>query len=115
MDIAEKIKLMGQMVEVVGIYVKISQPDIPGNIRPTGKWERKELDRRVGWITGHRHLKNGYMHWSGHPENDYVFVATEQIPCFMVVFWPTQNPIPVPIGDILCHDDKTLKPEMGHT
>lgn len=63
-------------------------------------WESKPLlYPRVGWVTGIRWLQTGevYTHMYYSDGGNYLYETKPRQICLLVSFWPTENPVKVPI------------------
>lgn len=60
------------------------------------EWEeRPKPNQRAGWVTGFRYLQNGKIHFQ-HTEHPF-FQVSDTVPVVLVAYWPTMNPVRVPI------------------
>lgn len=81
-----KIKnLMGQVVTVQKEYHR--------------NWKKKyhiaDVEERAGWVVGKRTIYSGFVD-HGY-DGERIFIPTENHECILVAYWPTMNPIKVPL------------------
>lgn len=84
--------------------------------------ETDPLEPRTGWVVGVRSLQNGTYHppsggktfsYEGLEDSDYepgCLVCESRTPCIMVVFWPTERPVPVPLNGFRSKTDTDPEP-----
>jgi hypothetical protein len=78
-------------------------------------WECRHLPERswrVGWFMGARSLKQGVLDRFVDGRNE--LRTTSTIPCALVVYWPTQKPVKVPLEalDFDVGDRQPVSPMM---
>jgi len=88
-DMKPKRVLMGQIVTVH----KELWRETHGRER---SWVPHEVPPRAGWVTGWRTLQNGLLCWGG-PDDPNWLETKETVTCVLVVYWPTENPVRVPL------------------
>lgn len=99
---------MGKLIVVSSILKRNIQitPSVvgrPETVKVT--WITQKLkESRTGWVTGFRYFQNGTLKIERESYNEYgieynlPYLSQESnVPCIMVVFWPTMNPVPVPM------------------
>ncbi len=99
----QRVELMGRIVtvdkELVRRTIHKSEPGIPYYSDRTvlRSWESVSIEARAGWVVGFRSLKEGKLEPSFDEYVQHELVVTGTVPCVLVAFWPTQNPIKVPL------------------
>lgn len=99
--------LMGKVATVSKVLERQSSP--VGPIGTKSQWKTRSIKKRTGWITGLRWLQSGIRipgSHTGYPDEDSYeppyFKQTERpTKCLIVVFWPTEKPVFVPMDGYL--------------
>jgi len=112
---ADYLPLMATQVVVTRTLYRVRE----GNER---SWHTMAmLEPRTGWVVGVRSLQNGTYHppsggtgftFDG-PDDSYepgCLACKTRTPCIMVVFWPTERPVPVPLNGFRPATDADPKP-----
>lgn len=69
-------------------------------------WESEQITPRYGWIVGFRRTYNRLSIFDTY-HHRWVERCVSNTPCILVSFWPTQNPVKIPLdGFELIDDDK---------
>ena len=86
---SELVKLMGSVVVVERELVRQVENRIVW-------WEPHTKSPRPGWVIGYRVKQGGTLRpgWADEPTE---FDQTAQYPCLLVTYWPTYNPVCVPM------------------
>lgn len=97
------LEIMGQIVTVTHRFERkriYPESAMFRNSRCNKEWHIVNVkDQRAGWIVGFRTLQNG-VYTPGNGDIDdwepaYLDV-TSTVPCILVSYWPTMNPVKVP-------------------
>lgn len=97
--------LMGKMVTVTKVLKYKWSPEGKAQVK---SWVSEDLpEARDGWVVGYRWKSNGEYepgvpayssYFSAGDEYDPPqLIVTGKVPCLMVAWWPTMNPVPVPM------------------
>ena len=101
--------LMGKMV-VVSKVLRRTGGTIEEKGNPYLRWVEVEVAPRKGWVVGFRHLNEGEIlpeqRYSSGEYDPPSFRTKKRIPCVLVAFWPTENPVKVPVGGYWVIDDE---------
>jgi hypothetical protein len=62
--------------------------------RTRARWLEHEICPRTGWIMGFRNVQDGFI-LAGHDSAEFKVTDTHR--CALVVFWPMQRPVHVPM------------------
>lgn len=89
-------KLMGQVVLVEKTYER-DYPESAQRGRSVKTWVSKDVKPRPGWVVGFRYLQAGYSAFVGYEEGYEWRPSGETFPCLLVVYWPSLNPVRVPL------------------
>jgi hypothetical protein len=94
MNTKDRLALMGRVVTVTHELERSS--DGPWYRDGTRRyWKTIEVEPQAGWVAGFRTLQNGT--YCG-PGSDAPYLRnTESVPCILVTYWPTRNPVKVPL------------------
>jgi hypothetical protein len=84
--------LMGQIVTVQKEYKR----------NYNKKYHISDVKPRAGWIVGKRTIYSGY---NDYYDNWPVFIPTETHECLLVSYWPTMNPVKVPLDGFVLGGD----------
>ena len=108
--------LMGKMVVVTKV-LKRTGGTIEEKGNPYLRWVEKDLDPRRGWVVGFRHLNEGEIlpeqRYSSGEYDPPSFRTKKRVPCVLVAFWPTENPVKVPVnGFRICTEESELVDSM---
>lgn len=87
--------LMGEVVTVYKELYKVRQ--FNGDTQQT-KHQARDVEPRAGWVTGYRTLQEGITldHYNRYTDSR-TFKVTGTVQCLLVVYWPTMNPVRVPL------------------
>jgi len=100
-------ELMGRMVVVKKVFKRTSGyvGGTPAG-RPYLSWTPTDIPERKGWVVGFRSLNEGEIRPASggyYGISDFVeyepatFLTKNRVPCLLVAFWPTENPVKVPL------------------
>jgi len=100
--------LMGKIVTVLEKYERYQTHDYSLKEEKTitkRKWRRVPIKPRAGWVTGYRFIYEGIYYPSTcdylESYNPAYLDVTKTIKCLLVSFFPTYNPIRVPVDSII--------------
>lgn len=110
-EIESVLALMGKIVIVDWEYKRSCEYN---NSTTKKCWKKITADGRPGWVIGVRHLQQGMTyHGYGYDDPPSWEQKGPTTPCLLVSYWPTMNPVRVPLDGWRPAPD-TIAPYMSH-